>query len=201
MTAKKDGVPTTFKVESQAGSTVLLVNGDGNTIVVPQEVYKLATDTAVIDKVKTVVRPLTNPGYESLAFFEGDRAVDTIRSDEAKRIVAAASTLVAATNESVSLIKGPVRIKSPQYEGGAKWTVLWGGKAIDVTMPADWVRKFQTNEIQAPPGTTLFVEMEQRAPLDEKGNAVGAATYTVTKILEVIPPPQQADLLDPRSRV
>lgn len=187
--AGKREAGTQFQVTSSGGTTVI-VTGDGNNISVSNDVYALATDPAVVAKAKRVVQPLRREGYDTLAFVDHDEIIDQITAAEAKAIGDAPSTLVAAAHEEISEIRGPIRIKSAQYEGAAKWSVLWGGKAIEVTMPGDWVDAFQANEIDAPPNTILDVVMEVRVSLDEKGNATSAPAYSVIEITATKPPPK-----------
>lgn len=122
--------------------------------------------------------------------------VEHIDREEAEAIVSAPNALIDKSNEDVSQIRGPIRIKSAQYEGSAKWTVLWGGRPIDVTMPTNWVQGFQKNQIDAPPNTILEVVMEHRVVLDDAGNAIGAPAYTVLEITNTILPRPQAQQPD-----
>lgn len=183
---RKDG-ETRFETKSEGGVTII-VNGDGNTITVSDETFQLATDPAVVERAKRVVKPLQNRGYETLSFVDQDEAVETITALEARDILDAPTNLIESEREDVSEIRGPIRIKSPQYEGNAKWTVLWGGKAIEVAMPPEWVKAFQSNEVAAPPNTILDVVMEQYVAIDEKGMAVGSPTYIVREVLDITLP-------------
>ncbi|MCA3738054.1 MAG: hypothetical protein IM673_08365 [Phenylobacterium sp.] len=172
---------TRLEVRTEGGITVV-INGDGNSINVPTDTYRLASDPVIVDKIKKVVRPLRRAGYETLSFVEGEHIVDTVDKEDARAITDAPNNLAEATNEDIVEIRGPIRIKTPQYEGSAKWTVMSGGRAIDVVMPPEWVQRFQSNEVQAPPGTVLEVVIEQRITVDPKGNPVGAPAFTVTSI-------------------
>lgn len=180
---------TTLTVSTESGVTTL-IDGDHNQVTVNQHVYMLASDAAVIEKVKRVVAPLHKPGYDVLQFVEGETVVDTIDKPEAGLAAALAPDVLDQSLDDVSSIRGHLRIKSPQYEGNAKWSVLWGGKAIDVTMPQDFVHAFQHNELDAPPNTLLDVQMEQRVALDEMGKAVGAPAYTVLEVHGLTLPPR-----------
>lgn len=193
---------TEFNVTREGGTTTF-IDARGATINVDNSVYILASDPDVIERAKRVVKPLERPGYDTLEFVEGDAVVDTVTADEAKDIAAVPSTVLDPSHEDVSTITGHLRIKSPQYEGNAKWSVLWGGRAIDVTMPPDFVRAFQSNRVAAPPNTILTVEMEQRVTLDETGKAVGSPAFTVIAVKGVTPPPmptEQLDWVTPRDR-
>ncbi len=199
---RPEGAGTTLTTKAGDGSTVIIVNGDGNSITVPREVHELAADQSVWEDMKGVARPLTKRGYDSLSFLEGETKAESLTSYEAQALLAVPpNVLTAVPTESESMIRGPVRIKTPQYEGSAKWAVMWAGRAIEVTMPPEWVRQFQTNAIKAPPGTVLYVEMRQVALLDDKGAAAGSPSYVVTEIDRVVLPDEskQGDLLPPPS--
>lgn len=200
LSKKNEDASTKLEVKDVDGSsTVILIKGDGNSINVDRSVAALAADPAIMESAKQVVAPVAREGYDSLEFIHDSKTVETITKHEAQDVISSSPVLTPQANDSVSTIHGPVRIKSAQYEGNAKWSVMWAGRAIDVSMPGDWVRDFQSNNIAAPPGTILDVTMEVRVQLDDKGNAVGAPNYTVTEIHNVkLPPPpgQQIDLLD-----
>lgn len=190
---KVDG--TTFNVTTEGGVTTL-VDGDSNSITVNHNVYLLASDPLVIEKAKRVVAPLQKPGYETLEFVQGEEVVETFDKQAAIMAADLQPMVLDSSYEDVSSIRGHLRIKSAQYEGNARWSVLWGGKAIDVSMPPDFVQAFQHNEIDAPPNTLLDVQMEQRVALDETGKAVGAPTYTVVQIHHLTLPPRPAKQSD-----
>lgn len=181
------------------GSGNIIVTGNGNTIVVPQQVYQLAQEPRAVEKAKAVMRPLANEGYESLAFLNGDHEVFEVSSKEAEGIGELPSKpLSDLPSESVSQIRGQVRIKSAQYEGGAQWAFLWNGRAINAEMvdkAAEWVGKFQDNKVDAPPNSILDVSMLETAQLDAQGLIVGKPSYRVLEVHSVTPPPSQMGLL------
>ncbi|WP_332657317.1 hypothetical protein [Brevundimonas sp.] len=190
---KVDGTSLTVTTE---GGVTTLIDGDQNQVTVNHHVYLLAADAAVVDKAKRVVAPLQKPGYDTLQFVQGETVVDTIDKAEAALDLELAPSILDQSHEDVSSIRGLIRIKSPQYEGNAKWSVLWGGRAIDVVMPPDFVKAFQTNEQDVPPNTLLDVQMEQRVALDEAGKAVGSPNYTVVAVHDLTLPPRPTKQVD-----
>lgn len=190
---KADG--TKLQVQTESGVTTL-IDGDHNTVTVNHHVYLLASDAGVVERVKRVVAPLHRPGYDTLEFVEGHEIVERFDKAEAGATAALTPEVLDQSTDDVSSIRGHLRIKSPQYEGNAKWSVLWGGRAIDVTMPADFVHAFQHNEIEAPPNTLLDVQMEQRIALDEAGKAVGAPSFTVVEVHGLTLPPRPTKQAD-----
>lgn len=187
---------TTFT--NAAGGTVIVVNGEGNSVTVPAPVAELAMDPVVVSKAKGVVRPLERPGYETLGFYSGDQEVFQADKEVAAGILEA---VVASPDEhrteSVIEMRARVRIKAAQYEGLAKWSVLLNGRAVETTMgDAEWLHAFQHNQLAAPPNSILEVEMRQVDALDENGVAVGKPTYEITRVHKVELPPRVAEQID-----
>lgn len=182
------------------GTGNVIVTGNGNTIVVPQQVYQLAQEPKVVEKAKAVMRPLEKDGYETLAFLNGEREIFEVNSAEAKGIGELPSQpLSDLPSESISQIRGQVRIKSAQYEGSNQWGFLWNGRAINAEMvdqAAEWVAEFQANKVDAPPNSTLDVSMLEVAQLDAQGLIVGKASYRVTQVHSVARPPSQIGMFE-----
>lgn len=182
-----------FTAGDVAGTTIITIIGNGNSITVPDQVALLASDPEIARRVKNVVRPLERTGYEDLTFLHNDQAITSIDKFEAAEIIAAPENIVLEVGDaSASEIRGLVRIKSPQYEGTARWSLLWAGRAISAEM-ADkvWVAAFQSNRVSAPPNSVLEVTMTETVRLDDGGQAVSSPTYVVTTVHSVKIPPVQ----------
>lgn len=189
---------TTLQIERPTGTTVALIGSTG-TINVTNEIYLLASDPAIVERAKQVIRPLTKPGYTKLSFIDGDREVFEIDEVEAESFIDLEPLSETPTpTESMSKIEGIVRIKSAQYEGNAKWSFMWNGRAIDPEMVDDaaaWVNEFQSNTVYAPPNSVLRVTMTETVKLDEMGAAIGKPSYSVKSVHGVQPPPTQHKLV------
>lgn len=194
--AKKADAP--LHIQNDVSGNII-VTGNGNTIVVPQQVYQLAQEPRAVEKAKAVMRPLEKDGYESLAFLDGEKEIFEVSSAEAEGIGELPSQpLSDVPSESVSQISGQVRIKSAQYEGSAQWAFLWNGRAINAEMvdkAAAWVADFQDNKVDAPPNSILDVSMVETAQLDAQGLIVGKPSYRVLEVRSVTPPPAQIGLI------
>lgn len=183
-----------LEIKSDGDGNVTIV-GNNNTIIVPEQVYQLTQIPRAVEKAKAVMRPLENDGYETMAFIEGDRPVFEVTKNEAMAVEDLPSQpLEEIPTDSVSHIRGKVRIKSAQYEGTAQWSFLWSGRAISAEMvdrAAEWVSDFQENRVEAPPNSVLDVTMIEIAQLDTDGKVVGKPSYKVQEVHGVTPPPQQ----------
>jgi hypothetical protein len=165
------------------GSGNITVTGNGNTIIVPQQVYQLAQEPRAIEKAKAVLRPLENEGYETLAFLDGDSEIFEVNAAEA---------------EGIGELPSQPLSDLPS-ESGAQWAFLWNGRAINAEMvekAADWVSQFQDNKVSAPPNSILDVSMSETAQLDAQGLIVGKPSYRVLDVHSVTPPPRQTGLFD-----
>jgi hypothetical protein len=189
---------TPLQIENRGDGNVTVI-GNGNTIVVPVQVFQLAQEPKAVERAKGVLRPLEKDGYESLAFLDGEQEVFEVTKAEASGIGELPSQPLADLPfESTSSIRGQVRIKSAQYEGSAQWGFLWNGRAISAEMvdkAAEWVADFQANKVDAPPNSILDVTMLETAQLDAQGLIVGRATYRVQEVHSVTQPPQQMGLI------
>jgi hypothetical protein len=185
----------TFEVGDVAGTTVIIVNGSGNSITVPSGAAALLADDEVTKHVKSVLKPLEKEGYNDMSFLFGDKEVVKIDETEARKIISSPSLIQTDDpHQSISKIRGIVRIKSPQYEGSAKWSLLWNGRIIEAEMSeeaAEWVKKFQSNNVNAPPGTVLDVTMSEMVKLNLSGTAVSKPSYVVMEVHDWTPPPKQ----------
>lgn len=191
----KQGV--TLSTGSQTGTTIINIAGDVNvqSIQVPTETAKLLVDPDVAKNVRAVLKPLEREGYEDVTFLHDDQLVTQIDRRTAHEIIAAPPiTTEEVPSESVSNIRGIVRIKAAQYEGGARWSLLYQGRAIDAEMAnkaASWVDDFQHNRIAAPPNTTLEVSMTETVRLNAQGLAIGKPSYVVYEVHSATPPSTQ----------
>lgn len=180
------------------GDGNVTITGNGNTIIMPVQVHQLARDPRAVEKAKVVIRPLEKDGYSTLAFMRGDKNVVEFSKEDAAAINDLPSQPLAdLPRESSSTIRGPLRIKSAQYEGTAQWGFLWGDRAINAEMvekAAEWVAEFQDNAVPAPPNSTLDVTMIETAQLDAAGLSIGKPSYKVTEVHSVTLPPQQIGL-------
>lgn len=198
LTGDKSAPSVTFTKGDQHGTTIINIAGDVHGLTIPTPTAQLLVDPEVAKNVKSVLRPLEQEGYEDLTFIHDDEPVTKIDKDSAREIIAADPlSATPEPTESISEIRGKVRIKSPQYEGNAKWSLLWQGRAIDAEMSgaaSAWVEDFQQNRVSAPPNTVLDVSMTEMVKLDAQGLAVGKPTYVVQKVHAATPPPTQASL-------
>jgi hypothetical protein len=69
------------------GSVTTLVDRNGEAASVGQDVYLLASDRLVLDKILRVVETIAFNGYDALSFTDGDVIVHTITAQDAGAII------------------------------------------------------------------------------------------------------------------
>jgi ATP-dependent Clp protease adapter protein ClpS len=79
-----DGVP--WEVTT-TGGVATLVDRDGEAASVSQDVYSLASDRLVLDKILRVVETIALNRYDTLSFTDGDVIVHTITAQDAGAII------------------------------------------------------------------------------------------------------------------
>jgi hypothetical protein len=69
------------------GSVTALVDRNGEAAIVSQDVYLLASDRLVLDKILRVVETIALNGYDTLSFTDSDVIVHTIAAQDAGAII------------------------------------------------------------------------------------------------------------------
>ena len=179
---KIDGV-TTNKDNSYT------VNSGKDSIKVSAPVYNIYASPSARKKALDVLEPLRKSGYDKLEFYKGDEKFMTFKKDDIPE--KDESDLPLIGNLSKAMIQAKVRIRKPDYEGRSQWTLVYKGIIRAQIADEEWLKKFQANNITAPPGTSLYVDMEEQFQIDEDGKMLGEASYTVVKVYKVIPPEDQ----------
>jgi hypothetical protein len=140
-----------------------------------------------------MTRPLSEEGYNTLDFEGEDGAVaETFDREDARAIQEMPEPLApVATRLPVSHTTAWVRIRKAVYDGPGKWTIQYD-KSRDVTIAdAEWLEKFQSNHVSAPPGSLLQVYMRvSEIELDKSGRPVKEPEYTILQVLDVRTPEQ-----------
>lgn len=187
---------TKLKQKDGKNNVQIIIKGDGNKVVVPQQVYELYADKNTRNKAVEVLNPLHKDGYDQLEFYKGKKVFEKFTKEEVPQIDCSDCPDVIPQNIVKSDIRTTVRIRKPAYEGLSKWTLVYRRAREASIEDIEWLNKFQTNQIQAPPGTDLDVELEETIITDERGEAIEYPIYVVKKVHGTVPPPQQLTLLE-----
>lgn len=187
---------TKLKQEDGRNNVQIIIKGDGNKVVVPQQVYEIYADKNARKKAVEVLSPLHEDGYDQLEFYKGKKVFEKFTKEDAPQIDCGDCPEVIPKNIVKSAIRTTVGIRKPAYEGLSKWTLVYR-KAYEASIEdIEWLNKFQNNQVQAPPGTSLDVELEETIIIDQHGEAIEEPTYTVKKVHGTVSPPQQMTFLE-----
>lgn len=197
---------SSYEVEQHGGVTVINnFYGPGANLEMATGTFDLATDPEMIRLGKRVLKPLAKDGYDSMGFYQGDKAVVEYDDTEAARVTKRAPDEGEAVSGNATdappdmgpqQVDGQVEIVTAQYVGSAQWGLRWLGKIRQMKMADEaWLASYQADtELDAIPGAWLDVHMEI-----EQMNGSAAASYSVTKVKRVIPPEKQTGLFDGKS--
>jgi hypothetical protein len=88
-----------------------------------------------------------------------------------------------------------LKVKKPDYLGTSKWEFVFEHAMEVKILDFDWLVRFQNREVDVRPGDALRAEVLTEVKYGYGGDVIGM-TYTIRKVLEVIPytPPQQFGL-------
>jgi hypothetical protein len=191
---KKVASVTVVRISDGHNEVEIRVEGEADPIRVQQQVFDLYSNLEARRRASEVMRPLRLPDYTSLEFQEGDEVVFQAGPEDAPQPDLSDLPEVIPQNLNRSTIRTVVRIRKAAYEGTARWTLMYK-RAIDAPIDdADWLARFQAAEIDAPPGSSLDVELEETYITSEIGEVLGDPTYRVLKVHGVIKPPEQTRL-------
>ena len=184
-----DEKPTvSFQQSDVKGQTIININGDRNTVSVPNFTAILAQDPNVLKNIKTVLAPLESSDYSDFSIRQNEKQIVEITRQEAQNIRANAVPLPSKTEdgEFISTIRAQVEIVTAQFKGSAQWGLWWTGRTRLMNIAdLDWLSRYQSgNEPNAIPGAWLDIMLEISQPRDRKL----PAAYTVREVKGVIPP-------------
>ena len=185
---------TVIKISDGRGMIEIKVEGASDPIHVEKAVYELYANLMVRRKALEVLAPLREEGYTTLQFYEGDEIYAEFSKEDAPEPDGSDLPEVIPQNLHTSKIRTGVRIRKAAYEGSSKWTLVYK-KAIDAPIDdASWLESFQSGGTEAPPGSSLDVELEESYVTNENGEIIGEPSYRVTQVFGVRYPAEQSVL-------
>ena len=182
---------TVLKVADGQNMVEIKVEGENDPIQITQAVYELYANVQTRQKAVAVLAPLREEGYETLEFYEEDNIFVEFTKDDVPSSDGSDLPEVIPQNVHTSTIRTGVKIRKPAYEGQSRWTVMYK-RAIDAAFEdEDWLNDFQSGKIDAPPGSSLDVDLEEQYITNENDEIMGDPTYRIKKVHSVELPLKQ----------
>lgn len=126
----------TLSTRDRQGFVAVKFKGDGNTIIVNQNVYALGEDPLIREYEARVVSPLRRPGIEKLQFNpESPEHGETITKDDAEAITTGSAELKEKAVETFEPqpMTAHLQVTRPDFDPNAKvWRFRYGDKTISV---------------------------------------------------------------------
>ncbi|MEP1145252.1 MAG: hypothetical protein ABJH52_16140 [Henriciella sp.] len=189
---KPNDVVSVSSVDSE-GNVTISIEGDGNSIIVPQIVERLVGHPSTLRDVKTIVQPLAEDGYDTLEFERNGKRTSIFSKEEARRIVELSDADVSFDREGevVSVFTASVKVRKAIMEGDAAWGINYRS-AVDARMlDRDWLEEYQAGAIPLLPGSKLVVQLREIVQLDDDGLEAGKPKYEIIRVIGLEPPPRQ----------
>jgi hypothetical protein len=185
---------TVLQVVDGQNMVEIRVEGETDPVKITQSVYELYANQATRQKAVAVLAPLREEGYDSLEFYEEDNVFVEFQEDDLPLLDGSDLPEVIPQNINTSTIRTGVKIRKPAYEGSSSWTVLYK-RAINAAFDhKEWLKDFQDGKIQAPPGSSIDVDLEEQYITNENGEIIGDPTYRIKHVHGVKLPMKQRQL-------
>jgi hypothetical protein len=181
------------------GDIIVQVEGDGNSVVVSPQVFKLAESPKIRRAIEGALAPLGAENVKRIAFRENDKEVVAYNELDAKEIIASLSVsdlIEVPTPEETDepdIVTAWLRVYSPVFDRRSeKWRFIYGDHPIyadisDTSIAPDAIQRGGSfvNDLYT-------VRMEVRQHLTEGGEV--RPEYKIIRVLDFRPAPQQGNL-------
>ena len=189
---------TTLSTEDSKGTVAVTFkgDGDGNRIIVNQNVYLLGEDPLIRQYAAKVVSPLRREGIDSLQFNPAGVAKgETVTKSDAEAIIEGRTRLHDLEEETFEpqTITAHLQISRPDFEEKSHiWRFRYGDKTISVDITDTNIAA----GIRARGSVGLADTWRVRMTVTEKRTSGGnyKNEYKITEVLDFIPAPRQFTL-------
>lgn len=182
------------KVVKQTKADVIVKGDNHGNIHVQKNVINLYANSDVRTALSEIFTPLANNQNNTKVEIrdpKSKKVIKKIDSDEMNYFYYEPTEEYIQESE---IITG-VRVVKAVYEGDAQWRVKYEGQSIEARITdKDWLKKFQTGLIEAPPRSTLQVVLIKKTPV-KNDKIIGKPRFEITKISRVNLPPKQQKLI------
>jgi hypothetical protein len=188
--SQEESAQTALVTEQHGGNTTL-ISGDGNTITVNNNVFQLANDPEIANLGKKVMRPLEQPGYDTLTFHERPSGKPVVQLSKGDAVAFAKAPPILPEpepdpgDEQHTPISAVVFVKTQRNEGHAQWELKWAGRAELATIDdLDWLHRFQAGLVPHDLPLYLDVQMDM---ITSRTNPDAPARFHVLHVVGVVP--------------
>lgn len=174
----------------ESGSTVITIQGDGNTVIVAPETLRLAANKKVVRAAQDVLAPVANnAGIHTASFTIKDAKTTVIDKQNAIDICRQPPVEEEIAPQS---IVGHIVVHSPIFDAKSKsWEFVYSSSivTIDISETSIVVDALKRRKVVV--GDTYKVQLE----ITEKKTEAGYKnTYKVLKVLDFVPGAEQAEM-------
>jgi hypothetical protein len=178
-----------------SGVVIVEVEGEGNTIQVTNNVFKLAENPKILDAVEKTLTPIEAHEAEKIEFREGSTPTATYDRQDIKAIIASCEIgpdpIAIDTKPTPEIVTATLHVYSPVFDEKAKnWRFTYKRKHIYADISQTSIAKDVLKRGGSFVNDRYRVRMEI-IPLESPG---GEPTYKILEVLDFTPAPQQTTL-------
>jgi hypothetical protein len=190
---------------TSTGSIVLQINieGDGNSIQIPESVLRLAENEKVLRAVRETLEPIESHNAERIEFREADRAISVYDGEATKAIVRSCDAGPDPVEIAPDLIAAPKTITATLYSYGPvfdakarNWRFKYQRKPIYVDISETNIAKDAVRRGGSFMNDRYRVRMEVTLPPTDEGTP----HYKIIEVLDFTPAERQTSLPLKRKR-
>jgi len=184
---------------TSTGSVVLQIQieGDGNSINIPENVLRLAENPQVLRALKDTLEPIESRNAERIEFREADQAISVYDGEAAKAIVRSCDAGPDPIEIAPDLIAAPKTITATLYAHGPvfdakvrNWRFKYQRKPIYADVSETFIARDAVRRGGSFMNDRYRVRMEVTPPSTEEG----APHYKITEVLDFTPAERQTSL-------
>jgi hypothetical protein len=185
-----------------SGAVVVHVEGDGNSIQITNNVFKLAENKIILENIGETLGPIETKDAERIEFKQADKTTASYNREEVKEIIASCQAgpdalLVDESKPTPETVTASLHFYGPVFDNKAKtWRFKYNRKPIYADISETAIAKDAMKRGGSFVNDRYRVRMEVTPPEIEEG----APHYKIKEVLDFNPAPQQAVLALPKPR-
>lgn len=186
----------------ETGLVEVRVAGNGNTVHVHQNVYKLSENATALKATKDAFLPLGRDGFDAVQLKNGHRIFDEITQEEVQNIVASCNSGIDdARDHEPDVEESPawLSVYSPVYDPSApSWRFRLGKDIIYADISATTIAEEAIQRGGAMVDDAYQVRLEITTEVDGNGNRKSPKykVIEVTRFVPAAPPSRQTGLFE-----
>ncbi len=181
--------------KDQAGTIVVHIAGDGNTVNVDKSIFNLSQNPAALKATRDILSPIGQDGFDRMELRDNGSITETIDAEATKRIVSSCNSMLLELGEDkpeITSTSAWLTVYSPVFDPASKvWEFKYGGERISADISETSIASETIRRGQSCIEDAYHVKLEVTTPRDSKGKP-GKPSYKILKVIHFVPAPPTA---------